>query len=147
MSDECTVVIKGWELMSYYSDSSNMCWFMLPELRDEIERLHHLVGNAMTKDKYIVVGNGSSQLFQAALFAVSPSDVPDQPINVVAAAPYYSVNFLSYYYIYANVNGSSSIMCLILLCTRSTKMQLMYCIQGCFNGLVMLLCMMKTNLT
>jgi L-tryptophan--pyruvate aminotransferase len=73
MSDECTVGIKGWELMSYYCDSSNMCWFMLPELRDEIERLHHLVGNAVTKDKYIVVGNGSSQLFQAALFAVSPS--------------------------------------------------------------------------
>ncbi|PNY07991.1 alliin lyase [Trifolium pratense] len=90
MSDECTVVIKGWELMSYYSDSSNMCWFMLPELRDEIERLHHLVGNAVTKDKYIVVGNGSSQLFQAALFAVSPSDVSDHPINVVVTAPYYS---------------------------------------------------------
>ncbi|GAU33819.1 hypothetical protein TSUD_221560 [Trifolium subterraneum] len=90
MNDECTVVIKGWELMSYYSDSSNMCWFMLPELRDEIERLHHLVGNAVTKDKYIVVGNGSSQLFQAALFAMSPSDVSDQPINVVVAAPYYS---------------------------------------------------------
>ncbi|KAI5436830.1 L-tryptophan--pyruvate aminotransferase 1 [Lathyrus oleraceus] len=90
MNDECTVVIKGWELMSYYSDLSNMCWFMLPELKDVIERIHHLVGNAVTKDRYIVVGNGSSQLFQASLFALSPLDVPDHPVNVVAAAPYYS---------------------------------------------------------
>ena len=79
--------------MSYYSDLSNMCWFMLPELKDVIERIHHLVGNAVTKDRYIVVGNGSSQLFQASLFALSPLDVPDHPVNVVAAAPYYSVTF------------------------------------------------------
>ncbi|CAI8587557.1 unnamed protein product [Vicia faba] len=90
MNDECTLVIKGWELMSYYSDLSNMCWYMLPELKDAIERIHHLVGNAVTKDRYIVVGNGSSQLFQASLFALSPLDVPDHPVNVVAAAPYYS---------------------------------------------------------
>ncbi|XP_061372763.1 L-tryptophan--pyruvate aminotransferase 1-like [Gastrolobium bilobum] len=89
MSDECTVVIKGWDLMSYLSDPSNVCWFMLPELRDGIERLHNVVGNAVTKDKHIVVGNGTTQLFQAALYALSSPQDP-HPINVVAAAPYYS---------------------------------------------------------
>lgn len=91
MSDECTVEIKGWELMSYLSDTSNVCWYMLPELGEAIERLHHVVGNAVTEGKYIVVGTGSSQLFQAALFALSSSEVSNHPINVVAAAPFYSV--------------------------------------------------------
>ncbi|KAK2427956.1 tryptophan aminotransferase-related protein [Trifolium repens] len=85
-----------------------MCWCWR-----QTEGLHHLVGNAVTKDKYIVVGNGSSQLFQAALFAVSPS------VQMSLITP--------------------SMLLLLLLITRSTKMQLMYCIQGCFNGLVMLL--------
>ncbi|KAJ1399507.1 Pyridoxal phosphate-dependent transferase, major domain [Sesbania bispinosa] len=89
MSEECTVVIKGWELRSYLSDMNNICWFMLPELREAIERLHRVVGNAVTQDRHIVVGTGSTQLFNAALFALSPSDTP-QPINVLAAAPYYS---------------------------------------------------------
>lgn len=101
--DECTVVIKGWEFMSYYSEmSSNVCWFMLPELRDAILRIHHVVGNAVTKDSHIVVGTGSSQLFQAALFALSPTEVPDHPIDVVAAAPYYSVTFFSSAVLIAN---------------------------------------------
>ncbi|MED6217668.1 hypothetical protein PIB30_019800 [Stylosanthes scabra] len=92
-SEECTVVIKGSDLMSYMSDMSNVCWFMLPELHDAIRRLHRVVGNASAgMDKYIVVGTGSTQLFQAALFALSPSSDPSNhnPINVVAAAPYYS---------------------------------------------------------
>ncbi|XP_027362831.1 L-tryptophan--pyruvate aminotransferase 1-like [Abrus precatorius] len=87
-SEECTVVIKGCELMSYLSDPSNVCWYMLGELRDAIKRLHNVVGNAVTQDKHIVVGTGATQLFQAALFALS-SEAP-QPINVVAAAPFYS---------------------------------------------------------
>lgn len=95
MSDECTVVIKGCDLMSYLSDQSNVCWFMMPELGDAIKRLHSVVGNAVTEDKYIVVGTGSTQLFQAALFALSPSDAT-HPINVVAHAPYYSVSSLPF---------------------------------------------------
>ncbi|KAJ7953573.1 Tryptophan aminotransferase-related protein [Quillaja saponaria] len=89
MGDKCTVVIKGSDLLSYMTDLSNVCWFMLPELRDAIERLHRVVGNAVTDGKYIVVGTGSTQLFQAALFALSSPDNA-QPLSVVAAAPYYS---------------------------------------------------------
>lgn len=91
MCESCTVVIKGWELMSYLSDMSNVCWYMLPEMKEAIKRLHHVVGNAVTEDRYIVVGNGATQLLQGAVFALSPSEANSQPINVVAAVPYYSV--------------------------------------------------------
>ncbi|KAI4314368.1 hypothetical protein L6164_027283 [Bauhinia variegata] len=89
LNDECTVVIKGSDLLSYLSDTGNVCWFLLPELRDAVKRLHNVVGNAVTEKKHIVVGTGSTQLFQAALFALSSPDSP-HPMNVVAAAPYYS---------------------------------------------------------
>ncbi|KAI4328190.1 hypothetical protein L6164_020567 [Bauhinia variegata] len=88
-NDECTVVIKGNDLMSYMSDPSNVCWFLLPVLRDAIKRIHGVVGNAVTDGKHIVVGTGSTQLFKAALFALSSPDSP-LPMNVVALAPYYS---------------------------------------------------------
>ncbi|KAH1058584.1 hypothetical protein GYH30_002930 [Glycine max] len=90
MCESCTVVIKGWELMSYLSDMSNVCWYMLPEMKEAIKRLHHVVGNAVTEDRHIVVGNGATQLLQGAVFALSPSEANSQPINVVAAVPYYS---------------------------------------------------------
>ncbi|OIV93062.1 hypothetical protein TanjilG_20724 [Lupinus angustifolius] len=98
-SDEYATVIKGNDLMSYMSNPSDVCWFMLPETKDAIKRIHSVVGNAEIEDKHIVVGTGSSQLFLAALFALCPSDSP-QPINVVAQAPYYSeyqdqIRFLS----------------------------------------------------
>ena len=91
MSEKCTVQIKGHEFLSYLSDVNNVCWFMLPEFKDAIKRLHRLVGNAEIDNRHIVVGTGATQLFQAALFALSPSDNPN-PINVVAASPYYSVS-------------------------------------------------------
>ncbi|KAF7829326.1 L-tryptophan--pyruvate aminotransferase 1-like [Senna tora] len=91
MSERCTVVIKGCEFLSYLSDLSNVCWFMMPRLRDNIKRLHALVGNADTENSHIVVGTGSTQLFQAALFALSSSSPPPHhPIHVLAASPYYS---------------------------------------------------------
>ncbi|KAL5723897.1 L-tryptophan--pyruvate aminotransferase [Ranunculus cassubicifolius] len=87
--DKSTIVIPGWQAMSYFSDVGNICWFLEPEFADEIRRLHKLVGNANTEGSYIVVGTGSTQLFQAALYALSPPDATD-PISVVSAAPFYS---------------------------------------------------------
>lgn len=77
--------------MSYFSDVSNICWFLETEFAKEVVRLHTLVGNAVTEGRHIVVGTGSSQLFLAALYALSPQHSP-QPINVVCASPYYSVS-------------------------------------------------------
>ena len=94
MSD---VVIEGWEFMSYESDPSNVCSYMLPELRDAIKRIHCLVDNVVMEDKHIVVGTGSTQLLHASWFALSPSDCS----HVVNAAPYYSVSFC--YALYTNL--------------------------------------------
>ncbi|KAG8378802.1 hypothetical protein BUALT_Bualt07G0022800 [Buddleja alternifolia] len=89
MGDKTTVVIPGWKFISYFSDVNNLCWFLEPEFANAIIRLHKLVGNAVTEDRYIVVGTGSTHLFQAVLYAVSPTNA-SEPINVVSAAPFYS---------------------------------------------------------
>ncbi|XP_002527907.2 L-tryptophan--pyruvate aminotransferase 1 [Ricinus communis] len=88
--DKCTMVISGSDLMSYFSDIGNVCWFLEPQLSDAIKRLHRTVGNAVSDDRYIVVGTGSTQLYQAALYALASSSGGPEPISVVCAAPYYS---------------------------------------------------------
>ncbi|XP_044485001.1 tryptophan aminotransferase-related protein 2-like isoform X2 [Mangifera indica] len=89
VGDKTTIVIPGWQSMSYFSDVNNICWFLEPELAKEVVRLHKVVGNAITENHHIVVGTGSTQLFQAALYALSTQDA-SEPISVVSAAPYYS---------------------------------------------------------
>lgn len=84
-----TLVIPGWQTISYFSNVANLCWFLEPALEAEVRRIHRLVGNAVADDKHVVVGTGSSQLFQAALYALAPEDAP-KPANVVSAVPYYS---------------------------------------------------------
>ncbi|CAA6665507.1 unnamed protein product [Spirodela intermedia] len=83
------VVVPGWQTMSYFSRADGLCWFMEPKLAGEIIRLHRLVGNARTEGRHIVVGTGSTQLFQAALYALSSPDALE-PVSVVSAAPFYS---------------------------------------------------------
>lgn len=92
MGDKTTLVIPGWQSMSYFSDVKNLCWFLEPEFGRQIVRLHNAVGNAVTEGRHIVVGTGSSQLFLAALYALSPQDALN-PMSVVSAAPYYSVSY------------------------------------------------------
>ncbi|PIA61769.1 hypothetical protein AQUCO_00200039v1 [Aquilegia coerulea] len=88
--DKCTITISGSQSLSYFSDPKNLCWFLEPEFGEEIKRLHNVVGNAITEDRYIVVGTGSTQLFQAALYALSSPGASSEPINVVSAVPYFS---------------------------------------------------------
>ncbi|WOL02958.1 hypothetical protein Cni_G11677 [Canna indica] len=90
MGSQADHAVPGWQSISYFSDVSNVCWFMEPEFASEVRRLHNLVGNAVaSEDHFIIVGNGSTQLIQAALYALSPADAPD-PISVVSEPPYYS---------------------------------------------------------
>ncbi|KAL8217534.1 hypothetical protein R6Q57_020907 [Mikania cordata] len=86
---ETTVVTPSWYHISYFSDIKNICWFLEPGLMSAITRLHKVVGNAVTEDRHFVVGTGSSQLYQAALYALSPHNASG-PMNVVSAAPFYS---------------------------------------------------------
>ncbi|KAM0987513.1 hypothetical protein COP2_011890 [Malus domestica] len=90
MGDKCTMVISGSELMSYISDFTSVCWFLEPALEAAVRRLHRTVGNAVVDgDRHIVVGTGSTQLYQAALYALT-SPGRSEPVSVVSAAPYYS---------------------------------------------------------
>uniref|UniRef100_A0A5B7B4M9 Putative tryptophan aminotransferase-related protein 2 n=1 Tax=Davidia involucrata TaxID=16924 RepID=A0A5B7B4M9_DAVIN len=89
MGDKTTVVISGWQSLSYFSDVRNLCWFLEPEFAKAVIRLHKLVGNAVTDGRYIVVGTGSTQLIQAAVYALSPPNAPE-PMSVVSAAPYFA---------------------------------------------------------
>jgi L-tryptophan--pyruvate aminotransferase len=92
--ERAAVVIPGWWGMSYTSDAGSLCWFLEPEFDREVRRLHRLVGNAKVDDAYhLVVGTGATQLFQAAMYALSPAGA-DRPVGVVSPAPYYSVTTL-----------------------------------------------------
>lgn len=92
MGEKTTIVIPGWQSMSYFSDIKCVCWFLEPEFAKQVVRLHKVVGNAATEGRHIVVGTGSSQLYLAALFALSPQEAIE-PMSVISAAPFYSVSF------------------------------------------------------
>lgn len=82
------------DTLSYFVKSKEQegCpWFVSALLDDAIRELHSFVGNAVTGDRAIVVGNGSTQLFQAALYALATRDGTSTP--VVSEAPFYSVRF------------------------------------------------------
>ncbi|XP_073315934.1 tryptophan aminotransferase-related protein 2-like [Primulina huaijiensis] len=90
VGSKCTVTIPAYQSLSYFANAKNLCWFLEPTLEEEIKMLHNVVGNAIVQDHYIVVGTGSSQLIQAALYALCDSLNEPNPISVVSAAPYYS---------------------------------------------------------
>ena len=84
------MAIPGWSGMSYFSNAQSLCWFLDPEFEREVRRVHRLVGNAAVDDGYhLVVGTGATQLFQAAMYALSPAGA-QRPVGVVSPAPYYS---------------------------------------------------------
>lgn len=85
--------------MSYFSNKDNMCWFLEQKFAEKVRRLHKLVGNASVDGKHVIVGTGSTQLFQAALFALSDPN-SDHPTNVVTSIPYYPVSSIYVFYIH-----------------------------------------------
>ncbi|VAH15017.1 unnamed protein product [Triticum turgidum subsp. durum] len=90
VGERAAVAIPGWSGMSYFSNAQSLCWFLDPEFEREVRRVHRLVGNAAVDDGYhLVVGTGATQLFQAAMYALSPAGA-QRPVGVVSPAPYYS---------------------------------------------------------
>lgn len=81
------VVVAGWHRMSYsYADHT----FISQELVKYIRRVHAIVGNAVTDKRFIVFGAGSTQLLNAAVYALSPKNA-STPTRVLASIPYYPV--------------------------------------------------------
>jgi L-tryptophan--pyruvate aminotransferase len=76
--------------MSYFAHRSNEYLFVDYFLEQAIRKLHGMVGNAVTEGRYLVLGVGSTQLYQAALFALADSSQAT-PTPVVSATPHYSV--------------------------------------------------------
>ena len=91
-SANSAVVVPGWHRMSYAFDDGSL---ISKELETQIRKLHEVVGNAITKDRYIIFGAGATQLLNAAVHALSADD-DAIPSKVLASAPYYPVSFTNY---------------------------------------------------
>lgn len=79
------IMVAGWHRMGYEFEDVSL---ISKQLENVIRKLHHTVGNANTSNKYILFGASSTQLLNAAVYALShhPSRT-----KVVASAPYYPV--------------------------------------------------------
>lgn len=91
------ILIAGWHRMGYrFTDAS----FISQELEKKIRKLHSITGNAVTENRFIIFGAGSTQLLNAAVHALSSDyNSSSSPARVVASIPFYPVCALL---IYAN---------------------------------------------
>lgn len=62
------IVVSGWHRMGYEFDNGSL---IPTKLRSEIFKLHDIVKNVNTTDKYIIFGAGSTQLLNAAVHGLS----------------------------------------------------------------------------
>ncbi|KAJ4964930.1 hypothetical protein NE237_016779 [Protea cynaroides] len=81
------VMLAGWHRMSYRMDDGST---ISTELTKHIFQLHAMVGNAVTKGRFIIFGAGSTQLLHAAVHALSQQGSP-WPSRVVATIPFYPI--------------------------------------------------------
>uniref|UniRef100_A0A2P2KFG4 Alliin lyase n=1 Tax=Rhizophora mucronata TaxID=61149 RepID=A0A2P2KFG4_RHIMU len=83
------LLVAGWHRMSYsYSDHSSIS----KELVKQIRQLHSTVGNAVTDGRFVAFGVGSTQLLNAAVYALSPANSSSPAAaSVVASIPFYPV--------------------------------------------------------
>ncbi|KAL2944436.1 Tryptophan aminotransferase-related protein 4 [Bienertia sinuspersici] len=83
------MLVPGWHRMGYTYPNENV---MSMELEKYVRKLHELVGNANTEGMHIVFGTGTTQLFNAAVHALSSSSsYYNNPGIVVASVPFYLV--------------------------------------------------------
>ncbi|KAH0698959.1 hypothetical protein KY284_013174 [Solanum tuberosum] len=82
------VMVAGWHRMGYEFEDGSL---ISKQLKNVIHKLHDTVGNANTSNKYILFGAGSTQLLNAAVYALSHHTPYSSPTKVVAFAPYYPV--------------------------------------------------------
>lgn len=77
--------------MSYiYQDGS----YISEELERIIRKLHKVVGNAVTDNRFVIFGTGSTQLLAAAAHALSLSNSSSSspPARLLASVPFYAVS-------------------------------------------------------
>ncbi|XP_039003467.1 tryptophan aminotransferase-related protein 4-like [Hibiscus syriacus] len=82
------LVVPGWHQMGYTYDDLT---FVSKELEKLVRRLHSTVGNAVTKNRFVIFGAGSTQVLSAAVFALSNENA-SSPARVVSSVPYYVID-------------------------------------------------------
>ncbi|MCL7031590.1 hypothetical protein MKW94_016334 [Papaver nudicaule] len=86
-AESSAVMVSGWHRMSYKFGYEHGT-FISKELERHIRELHAMVGNANTTGKLMVFGTGSTQLLNAAIYALSPQD-PPSPTRIVGSIPFF----------------------------------------------------------
>eukprot|EP00268_Persea_americana_P062495 TRINITY_DN8016_c0_g1_i3.p1 TRINITY_DN8016_c0_g1~~TRINITY_DN8016_c0_g1_i3.p1 ORF type:complete len:465 (-),score=70.10 TRINITY_DN8016_c0_g1_i3:201-1595(-) len=84
-AERSAVVVSGWHRMSYVVTKGTLLSIELEKL---IRKLHSVIGNANATGKFILFGDGSTQLINTAVHALSHNN-SSSPTSVVAAVPYY----------------------------------------------------------
>lgn len=85
------ILIAGWHRMSYRFTHAS---FISQELEKKIRKLHSITGNAVTENRFIIFGAGSTQLLNAAVHALSSDYNSSSTARVVASMPFYPVRAL-----------------------------------------------------
>lgn len=89
---QAPTIIPAWQGMSYFAHRHNSYLFLDYHLEQAIRALHDVVGNAVSQGRHIVLGVGSTQLFQATLYAFAgEKQSTTTPTSIISAAPFYSV--------------------------------------------------------
>ncbi|KAL1219690.1 Tryptophan aminotransferase-related protein 3 [Cardamine amara subsp. amara] len=90
-AEESAVVESGWHRMSYQFEELGS--FDSAELERIIKKLHNVVGNAVTDDRFIIFGTGATQLIAASVHALSltNSSSSSSPSRLVSSVPYYNM--------------------------------------------------------
>lgn len=84
------VVESGWHRMSYSYHGYGL--FVSAELERIIRKLHNVVGNAVTDNRFIIFGTGATQLLAASVHALSQTNSSSSsPSRLVTSVPYYNV--------------------------------------------------------
>ncbi|VVB11690.1 unnamed protein product [Arabis nemorensis] len=86
-AESSAVLVSGWNRMSYFYQDGT---FVSEELEKVIRKLHSVVGNAVTDDRFVIFGGGTTQLLAAAVHALS-SSTNSSPARLLTSVPYYSM--------------------------------------------------------
>ncbi|EOA36425.1 hypothetical protein CARUB_v10010953mg [Capsella rubella] len=88
-AESSAVLVSGWHRMSYsYQDKT----FLSRELEKVIRKLHIVVGNAVTDNRFVIFGCGSTQLLAAAVHALSLTNSSvSSPARLLTSIPYYAM--------------------------------------------------------
>ncbi|RID49782.1 hypothetical protein BRARA_H00559 [Brassica rapa] len=88
-AESSAALVSGWHRMSYiYQDGT----YMSEALETVIRKLHSVVGNAVTDNRFVIFGSGSTQLLAAAVHALSLTNSSSSgPARLLASVPYYAM--------------------------------------------------------